>query len=91
MATVNGVNQGQRNVVHVQNDKGYKQHTNLGPTGKTRKRTRHILTPNEIAQIKKRKFIPRLFRCCRDNRSDRDNRNSRRTRKQSRKERQQRV
>lgn len=56
---------GQRNIVHIENGKGYKEHAVLGSSGKTRKRTRHPLKPTELAAIRNRKFIPALFRCCR--------------------------
>jgi hypothetical protein len=57
--------QGQRNIVHIENGKGYKEHATLSPSGKTRKRTRHFLKPTEVEAIRNRKFIPALFRCCR--------------------------
>ena len=57
--------QGQRNIVHIENGKGYKEHATLSPSGKTRKRTRHALKPKEVEEIRNRKFIPALFRCCR--------------------------
>jgi len=65
MSAHDGKQSGQRNVVHIKNGKGYKEHTDLGPNGRTRRRRRHRLTPRELAQIEKRKFIPQLFRCCR--------------------------
>ena len=63
-----GGGQARRNVVHIENGKGYKEHAVLGPNGKTRKRTRHALNVKELFAIEKRKFIPALFRCCRKTR-----------------------
>jgi hypothetical protein len=67
----NGVGEGQRNVVRIDGEKGYKEHAKIGPNGKTRQRKRHSLTAKEIASIKKRKFIKGLFRCCRETRKTR--------------------
>lgn len=76
-----GQGEGNRNIVHIKNDKGYKEHANIDANGTTRKRTRHALTRNEIESIEKRKFIPALFRCCRKTRKAN---NSRKTRKANR-------
>jgi hypothetical protein len=67
-------------VVHVENGKGYKEHAVLSLSGKTRKRTRHTLNAEELAAIRKRKFVPALFRCCR-----KMTRNNRRQRQQRQK------
>jgi hypothetical protein len=68
MTTDQGRAIGQRNVVDIQNGKGYKEHSVVGPNGKTRKRVRHRLSPGELRKIQRRKFIPALFRCCRSTR-----------------------
>ena len=74
----NGQGAGNRNTVHIEKGKGYKEHAIIDANGTTRKRTRHALTPTEIRRIKNRKFIPALFRCCRKTRKAN---NSRKTRK----------
>ena len=81
----NGQGEGNRNIVHIKNGKGYKEHASIDANGTTRKRTRHPLTPTEIGRIEKRKFIPALFRCCRKTRKANNSRKGRKTSRVQRK------
>ncbi len=55
---VNGKSSTRRNIVHINNGKGYKE---LNTNGKSK---RKALTKKELSCIKKGKFVPGLFNDC---------------------------
>jgi hypothetical protein len=60
-----GVNShGSRNVVVIKNNKGYKEHAKLGPSGSVIKKSRHTLKRKEVKAIANKEFVPNLWKCC---------------------------